>query len=105
MLMRTHHRPDCLPLELTLGLVPQRDDGGVLALDHDRDAVKHVGVRVVLEGTRSRFDPSTTMWTRQAGKSKPQRQPTDLHLELSARVALSAPYDCEGCGQKLAEKR
>ena len=42
------------------------------------------------------------MWTRHAGKSKPQKQATDLHLELSARVTPSSPYNCQGCRQKLA---
>jgi len=36
-----------MPLELDTRLVPQRHDGGVLALDHDHDAVKLVGGRVV----------------------------------------------------------
>ncbi len=62
-----------------------------MALDYDRDAVKLVSVRVVLEGTRSRFDPSTTMWTWQAAKSKPQRQPTDLHLERNASALAFYP--------------
>lgn len=38
------------------GLVLQIDDGGVWALDHNRHAAKLVGLRVVVEGTRSGFD-------------------------------------------------
>jgi hypothetical protein len=40
------------------------DDGGVWALDHDRNATKLVGLRVVIEGTRSGFDRIDVNWMR-----------------------------------------
>lgn len=55
MPMGTRHRLEGLLLNSKRGLVLQIDDGGVWALDHDRHAAKLVGLRVVVEGTRSGF--------------------------------------------------
>jgi hypothetical protein len=38
------------------------DDGGVWALDHDRNVTKLVGLRVLVEGTRSGFDRIDVDW-------------------------------------------
>ena len=56
MPMGSRHRLEGLLLDSKRGLVLQMDDGGVWALDHDRHAAKMVGLRVVVEGTRSGFD-------------------------------------------------
>lgn len=63
------HRLEGLLLNSKRGLVLQVDNGGVWALDHDRDAAKLVGLRVVLEGTRSGFDRLDVEWIVQLGES------------------------------------
>lgn len=63
------HRLEGLLLNSKRGLVLQIDDGGVWALDHDHDVLKLVGLRVVLEGTRSGFDHIDVDWIDRSGGS------------------------------------
>lgn len=62
MPMGSRHRLEGLLLNSKRGLVLQIDDGGVWALDHDRHATKLVGLRVIVEGTRSGFDRIDVDW-------------------------------------------
>lgn len=62
MPMGTRHRLEGLLLNSKRGLVLQVDDGGGWALDHDRHAIKLVGLRVIVEGTRSGFDRIDVEW-------------------------------------------
>ena len=58
----TRHRIEGLLLNSKRGLVLQVDDGGVWALDHDPHAAQLVGLRVIVEGTRSGVDRIDVDW-------------------------------------------
>ena len=62
MPMGSRHRLEGLLLNSKRGLVLKIDDGGVWALDQDRRASKLVGLRVIVEGTRSGFDRIDVDW-------------------------------------------
>ena len=66
MPMGSRHRLEGLLLNSKRGLVLQMNDGGVWTLDHDRNAAKLVGLRVIVEGTRSGFDRIDVDWIRRA---------------------------------------
>lgn len=68
MPMGTRHRLEGLLLNSKRGLVLQIDDGGVWALDHDRHAVKLVGLRVVVDPAQLRASTEFTFT-----KSNPNR--------------------------------
>lgn len=66
MPMGSRHRLEGLLLNSQRGLVLRMDNGGVWALDHDRNATKLVGLRVIVEGTQSGFDRIDVDWIGQS---------------------------------------
>ncbi len=60
--MGSRHRLTGLLLESARGLILEVDDGGVYALDADRDARNLLGRRVIVEGVRSGFDRLDVDW-------------------------------------------
>lgn len=62
MPMGTHHRETGVLRNSERGLILQVDGGGVYALDTDIDALKLLGTRVTVEGTRPGFDRLNVHW-------------------------------------------
>jgi hypothetical protein len=59
MPMGTRHRVTGILLSSSRGPVLEVDDGGVYALDLDRDATRFFGQRVTVKGVRSGLDRSS----------------------------------------------
>lgn len=62
MPMGTRHRLTGRLMKSARGLVLEMDDGGVYALDVDRDVRQLLGHRVTVEGSRSGFDRIDVDW-------------------------------------------
>lgn len=61
-MMGTRHRLTGILKDARRGLILEMADGGVYALDCARDARKHLGQRVIVEGIRSGFDRIDVEW-------------------------------------------
>lgn len=88
--MGTRHRLEGLLLNSKRGLVLQIDDGGVWALDHDRHAAKLIGLRVVVEGTRSGVDRMSTISALRADERPPALAWADPGLPFAANCEATA---------------
>ncbi|WP_155006487.1 DUF5818 domain-containing protein [Sphingomonas hengshuiensis] len=60
--MGTRHRVTRILKDSRRGLILEIADGDVYALDCERDARKHLGQKVTVEGIRSGFDRIDVEW-------------------------------------------